>query len=154
MHRNRGRQVFHRATVLRLFMLLYRILQQVNTTYPVLVFWGYLGAFVTAFAFVFVFPPIALLCVFAAVLSTPFVFLIRYALIAPQRILARRAIKHGTCPRCGAALVADSSESEIDWRCDACPAHFTALGEDLEILPDGSTGVPEEKEPAAHLAMD
>lgn len=136
--------------------MLYRILHQVNTTYPFLVFWGYVGAFVTAFAFVFVFPPIALLCVFAAVMSTPFVFLIRYALILPQRWLARRSLKRGECPRCRGVLVAGPADSDIDFRCDACPAHFTKQGEDVEILPEGSTGVAPEDDidPAAQLAME
>lgn len=131
--------------------MLYRILHKVTSTYPFVVFWGYVGAFMLAFAFVFVFPPITIVLVFVAVLCVPIVFLTRMILIVPQHMLARYVLKRGACPRCGEFVVAATGETEHDWHCVSCGAHYTKHGEEIEVLPDPLTQAVDH---TARLAID
>jgi ribosomal protein S27AE len=115
-------------------VMLYRMLRSVNLTYPFVILWGYVGLFLLALPFIFIFPPLTVLLVIAGALSVPFVFAGRTVLLLPQRALARRALSRGTCPRCGEFVVDASGEPEGRWHCVSCGTQFTDAGEEIEIL--------------------
>jgi predicted RNA-binding Zn-ribbon protein involved in translation (DUF1610 family) len=132
-------------------MLIYRLLRAVNLAYPFLVFWLYLGAFVIALSFVFVFPPVALLLVFVCVLSIPFIFLTRLVLMFPQLLLARHALRKHKCPRCGEFVIDVRSEAEGAWHCVSCGVHYMIAGEEIELE---GTAVETARDQHASLALE
>jgi len=128
-------------------MVLYRVMRSVNAAFPFMVFWMYLGAFLGAFAFIFVFPPVALLLVFACVLSVPVVFLVKLSLKLPEFLLARHALKRGKCPRCGEFVVNAPEGTESAWHCVSCGSQFTRECDEVERLP-----TPHGESDAGHTA--
>lgn len=115
-------------------MMLYRMLRGVNRAYPFVVLWCYIGAFLLALPFTFIFPPLPLILVLVAAVSVAFVFLCRKLLMLPQVMLARRSLKRGMCPACGEFVVSASGEPAAHWHCVSCGTLFTNCGDEVETM--------------------
>ena len=112
------------------FMLFNRIMRITRREFPLVVFWLYLGTFVVAFPFVFIFPQVTLLLFGLALASLPFAIITARILTAVQEWTDRRQLRAGRCPMCGLANL--EGDREDGWTCGACATAFRASGETIE----------------------
>ncbi|MCE9618398.1 MAG: hypothetical protein K8R92_00620 [Planctomycetes bacterium] len=116
--------------------MILRVLRALNRSYPFVVFFGYLAAFVLAFICMFSFPLGALVLVIGSVLSLALVVFVGEVLLGVERILARRALRRRRCPACRMGPVQTNSTR---FHCLGCGSRFES---------NGSAAVDAEEEPA------
>src|SRR5262245_57463772 len=97
--------------------VLYRIVHAVNTGYGFAVFWAYVGAFVLAFALMFVFPFGTLALVLLGVMSLVIWLGIGKLLAAADRALVRGMLRQGRCPKCDQAGQLTLQPGDDQWAC-------------------------------------
>jgi hypothetical protein len=113
--------------------VLYRIVHAVNTGYGIAVFWAYVGAFVLAFALMFVFPFGTLALVLLGVMSLVIWLGIGKVLAAADRALVRGMLRQGRCPKCDQAGQPSLQSGDEHWACIHCGATYEPGGG----LPEG-----------------
>lgn len=113
--------------------MLYRIVHAVNTGFGFAVFWAYVGAFVLAFAFIFILPPVALGLVLFGVMSLVIWLGIGKVLRAADRALVRGMLREGRCPKCDRAGQPGLKTGDDLWHCGSCGASYEPGGG----LPEG-----------------
>jgi len=116
--------------------MLYRILRAVNRSYPFVMFWGYVGLFLLALPFVFIFPLIPLVLVMFGALSVAIVFALRKLLLMPQHWIAHHKLNKDSCPRCGETVIASTDQHEAAWHCVSCGTLYTERGAEIEAVVD------------------
>lgn len=97
--------------------MLYRLLCSFNDGFGLVVFFGYLAAFVLAFLLVFLFPPGALALVLLGLVGLVLVWIFFGVSKAIEASLGRRSIDEGTCPECGEELLPPVESSDPVYVC-------------------------------------
>jgi hypothetical protein len=105
---------------------IFRILHAINDGYPLAVFWLYVGLFFLAFSLIFVFPPGALLLVFASLAGLGVAVVVGGILRGAERVLARSILRRGSCPHCTETDI--GSPGVEAWECGNCGAAFSLAG--------------------------
>jgi hypothetical protein len=113
----------------------YRILRFVNKWYAIVVLWIFLAAFVLGVSFMFVFPQITLGLFFLGLATLGVAVVASGFLQSVQRMLARRRLSAGICPRCGSRIQL-ITHAEATVQCPDCRSMFTVTGMEIEKRPD------------------
>lgn len=119
--------------------MLYRILRFVNEWYAVVVLWVFIGAFALALSFMFVFPQVTLGLFFVGLLTLGVAVVASGILQSILRLLARRTLSAGRCPRCGSRGLEPISHGQAAVQCPNCQAMFTPSGGEVELHPHDDT---------------
>lgn len=111
--------------------MIYRLAHAVNASYGLAVAWAYIGAFLLALGLLFIFPQVTLLLFFLALGSLGLTIGLGAAIDWLTRILARRGLARGRCPRCGDVIAGGPVAAE--WRCPLCSSHFAIDGAEIDL---------------------
>ncbi len=106
----------------------YRSLEKVHERYQLTVMWLLIGAFVAAWAMMFVHPSVTLLLFWSGLIVVGVFAIIQARLVKAERHAAKTALKSHTCPRCDAHVHLDLEKAGA-WHCDECGATFLATGD-------------------------
>ena len=110
--------------------MLYRLCTRFNDDFGLLVFGGYLLAFLLAFIMVFIFPPGALALVLLGLAGFVGVWVVMSVSRGLERALARTRIREHECPACGDQLgtISGPGDPEELHRCAGCAQDFEPDG--------------------------
>ena len=123
--------------------MLYRLLCRFNDLFGLLVFGGYIAAFMLAFVMVFLFPPGALLLVLLGLAGFVLIWVVMTVSRGIERSLARSCIQKGLCPTCEGAVVGSPApaptavgDPETIFTCSVCSMIFEENGIRFSPLSD------------------
>ena len=111
--------------------MFYRILRFVNEWFAIVVLWLFIGAFLLALSFVFLFPQVTLALFFLGLAALGVAVVASGFLRWMQRRLARRTMSAGVCPRCRASL-RETAEPGFMVQCTGCATLYAQDGTEIE----------------------
>ncbi len=118
--------------------MLYRIARAVAEAFKFVAFGGFIVAFFTAFAFVFILPIVPLFLI----ISAPFVLVLCWItsdiLSNVEKYLARRALRADRCPACASSVERFVVGKELVSECPACRRLYEADGDIWQQDPDAT----------------
>lgn len=121
--------------------MLYRIARAVAEAFKFVAFGGFIAAFFTAFAFVFILPIVPLFLI----ISAPFVLVLCWItsdlLSATEQALARRALRANRCPACHTPVETFRIGKDEVRECAECRRVFLADGDLWQRDPDAPDAV-------------
>lgn len=116
--------------------MLYRIARAVAEAFKFAAFGGFIVAFFTAFAFVFIMPIVPLFLI----ISAPFVLVLCWitsdVLGTLEQGIARRALRASRCPACGHGIESKTIAKDTVHCCGDCGRMFQADGDVWQRSPD------------------
>ncbi len=116
--------------------MLYRIARAVAEAFKFVAFGGFIVAFFTAFAFVFIMPIVPLFLI----ISAPFVLVLCWitsdVLGAAEQGIARRALRARRCPACGHGVESKTMAKETVHCCGDCRRMYQPDGDVWQRGPD------------------
>jgi hypothetical protein len=123
--------------------MLYRIARAVAEAFKFVALGGFIVAFFTAFAFVFILPIVPLFLI----ISAPFVLVLCWLtsdiLSNLEQFLARRALRGDRCPACAAGIERFVVGKETVSECPACRRIYEADGDIWQRDPDATATAAE-----------
>ena len=117
-------------------MLMYRAIRAVHRGYPLTVFWLYVCAFLFSLPFLFLMPQVTLALLGLGLAGLVWVAIGEKLLGWSERLAARRALRHGSCPHCGSGLP-QARDASAHWQCEVCGRSYLPTGAEWNPMQDG-----------------
>jgi hypothetical protein len=111
----------------------FRILRAVSRSFPLGVFWLYVGLFALALLCMFLMPPATLLIFFLSLAGLLLAVIVAWLLRTTERSMARALLRRAVCPGCAARRIGlDPAQAQEPWQCEGCGAVFLPSGVEQE----------------------